>query len=199
MNFNIKGFHLRNRVDYRGHEGEPLAQADLYLKEPGKKLKKVGFLSDGDWGGPDVERFESKEAKEKYIETAEEVYNALENRQNIFDARQLMKEDLFALYEIEQGIRKDFKVKEMKELDLQVVLIFKEKNYGINFYDRNPLTDTGINPFDLYYRLSQKRLNDVLENKIKNNEEYDYYKAIPVQDLMKGKIDHYTKKNIKVK
>ena len=74
MNFNIKGFHLRNVVNFKGHEGEPLAQADLYLKEPGKRVKKLGFLSDGDWGGPIVERFDSKEIEEKYVEVAEEIY-----------------------------------------------------------------------------------------------------------------------------
>ncbi len=45
----IKGIELRNVIDFRGHEGEPLTQADVYYKG-----KKVGFYSQDAWGGPDI-------------------------------------------------------------------------------------------------------------------------------------------------
>ena len=45
----IKGIELRNIRDFRGHEGEPLTQGDVYYKG-----KKVGFYSQDSWGGPDI-------------------------------------------------------------------------------------------------------------------------------------------------
>lgn len=45
----IKGIELRNIRDFRGHEGEPLTQGDVYYKD-----KKVGFYSQDAWGGPDI-------------------------------------------------------------------------------------------------------------------------------------------------
>ena len=45
----IKGIELKNIRDFRGHEGEPLTQGDVYYKG-----KKVGFYSQDSWGGPDI-------------------------------------------------------------------------------------------------------------------------------------------------
>jgi hypothetical protein len=42
----LKGVELKKIVSFKGHEGEPLCQGDLYLDG-----KKIGFYSDGDWGG----------------------------------------------------------------------------------------------------------------------------------------------------
>lgn len=43
----IKDIQLKAIKTFRGHEGEELVQANVYFKN-----KKVGFYSDGDWGGP---------------------------------------------------------------------------------------------------------------------------------------------------
>lgn len=45
----IKGIELKNVREFRGHEGEPLTQGDVYYKN-----KKVGFYSQDSWGGPDI-------------------------------------------------------------------------------------------------------------------------------------------------
>lgn len=45
----IKGIELKNIREFRGHEGEPLVQGDVYYKN-----KKVGFYSQDSWGGPDI-------------------------------------------------------------------------------------------------------------------------------------------------
>lgn len=42
----LNGWELKGIVRFKGHEGEPLQQGNLY-----KDGKKVGFYSDGDWGG----------------------------------------------------------------------------------------------------------------------------------------------------
>jgi len=44
----INGICIKDIVQFRGHEGEPLAQGDLYLND-----KKIGFWSQDSWGGPD--------------------------------------------------------------------------------------------------------------------------------------------------
>jgi hypothetical protein len=44
----LKGFELKNITNFRGHEGEPLMQGNVYYKN-----KKVGFWSQDSWGGPD--------------------------------------------------------------------------------------------------------------------------------------------------
>lgn len=42
----LNGWELKGIVRFKGHEGESLLQGNLY-----KDGKKVGFYSDGDWGG----------------------------------------------------------------------------------------------------------------------------------------------------
>lgn len=44
----INGISLKNVKKFRGHEGEPLYQGNLYLNN-----KKIGFWSQDSWGGPD--------------------------------------------------------------------------------------------------------------------------------------------------
>ena len=200
MNFNIKGFHLRNRVDYKGHEGEPLAQADLYLKEPGKKLEKVGFLSDGDWGGPSVERFKSKEVEEKYLKVAEEIYG---DRKSLFDKREFMFNELFSLLSIETALRKDYKVSEIKELS--IIFCFQNQDnihpgktfYDDEFYKKYPITDTGTYDSDGYYKYRGKDIDKFIKEVVEKKEEY--YRVVKAKDLMEGNLEPLKKKNIKVK
>ena len=52
----IKGLEIKGLTKFRGHEGEPLRQGNIYLKG-----KKVGFYSDGDWGGCATISYDSKE------------------------------------------------------------------------------------------------------------------------------------------
>lgn len=50
---------MKKVTKFKGHEGESLYQGDVYYQG-----KKVGFLSEGDWGGPPILRIESKVAKD---------------------------------------------------------------------------------------------------------------------------------------
>lgn len=43
----INGFKLKKVKTHRGHEGEPLDEADIYYNET-----KIGEYTAGDWGGP---------------------------------------------------------------------------------------------------------------------------------------------------
>lgn len=56
---------MKGITKFRGHEGEPLEQGNVYFNG-----KKVGFLSEGDWGGPcslELTSNEAKAAVESYI------------------------------------------------------------------------------------------------------------------------------------
>ena len=55
------GYWLKNIKTHKGHEGEPLVQASVY-----KDGKRIGFYSDGDWGGP-AQLFEFKPEDEKTL------------------------------------------------------------------------------------------------------------------------------------
>jgi hypothetical protein len=48
----INGYQLKSVKSYRGHDGDTLIQGSLY-----KDGKKVGFYSDGDWGGENTYEF----------------------------------------------------------------------------------------------------------------------------------------------
>lgn len=56
-------FTVKKLKTYRGHEGEPLAQGDLYIDG-----KKAGFLSQGDWGGPAILRIDDPSLSKKVDE-----------------------------------------------------------------------------------------------------------------------------------
>lgn len=66
----IKGIELKNLVEFRGHEGEELLQADVYYKN-----KKVGYYSQDAWGGPDIFNLDYK----LDTKTAKEVENITNN------------------------------------------------------------------------------------------------------------------------
>jgi hypothetical protein len=44
----INGLELKKVTHFKGHEGEPLMQGDVYYNG-----KKVGYYSDDSWGGPE--------------------------------------------------------------------------------------------------------------------------------------------------
>jgi len=56
----INGITLKARTDFRGHEGEPCSQGNLYLGN-----KKIGFWSQSSYGGPDEVRLEPGLSEEK--------------------------------------------------------------------------------------------------------------------------------------
>ena len=56
----FNGYWLKNIKTHKGHEGEPLIQASVY-----KNGKRVGFYSDGDWGGcPNLMEFSKSDEKD---------------------------------------------------------------------------------------------------------------------------------------
>ena len=63
----INGITVKGIKNFRGHEGEPLCQGNVYLGN-----KKIGFWSQDSWGGPDSiyldEPYRIRKLKAKVIE-----------------------------------------------------------------------------------------------------------------------------------
>lgn len=66
----IKGIELRRVNDFRGHEGEPLTQGDVYYND-----KKVGYYSQDAWGGMDILNLDYNLDKELLEEVNDVVNN----------------------------------------------------------------------------------------------------------------------------
>lgn len=64
----IKNIELKNIRDFKGHDGEPLVQGDVYYKN-----KKIGFYSQDGWGGPDILNLDNN------LENLEEINNIINN------------------------------------------------------------------------------------------------------------------------
>ena len=66
----LHGFSLKKIVEYRGHEGEPLAQADVYYNG-----KQIGFWRQGDFGGEDeFHGVDSYMIEQKYFDIIRDVW-----------------------------------------------------------------------------------------------------------------------------
>ena len=60
----INGFELKGIKTFKGHEGEPCQQGNIYYKG-----KRVGWFSDDSWGGCMDIRFDSLEIEKLFKET----------------------------------------------------------------------------------------------------------------------------------
>lgn len=97
----IKGISLKSVKSFRGHEGEPLLQGNLYYKG-----KKIGFFSQDSWGGPDQimfdDRSKEKELKPLYnqfvIDHPEYDWDFTDDKQDCFYAALIDLTDLEAQY-----------------------------------------------------------------------------------------------------
>lgn len=61
----INGWEIKGMVCYKGHGGEPLRQCNVYYNG-----KKVGYYSDGDWGGENTLELPAtfeKECSEEFV------------------------------------------------------------------------------------------------------------------------------------
>lgn len=70
----LKNITLKGVTKFRGHEGEPLHQGNIYLNN-----KKVGNFSEDSWGGGIIYDFDSKEMKSEVEKIAKSFYEENEN------------------------------------------------------------------------------------------------------------------------
>lgn len=103
----IKNFQVKAVKTFQGHEGEPLRQGNLYFMN-----KKVGFVSDGDWGGEPVIRFENDVRKE--WERAAAAYLAEHPEEKLWSAQEFLFYSLMDLtmdeIEFKKAVKKGYKV-----------------------------------------------------------------------------------------
>ena len=110
----IKGFQLKAIKSFRGHEGEPLKQANLYFNN-----KKVGFVSeDGHGGYPKINL--DKDIREKWGKTATE-FLAEHPEETIWSAQEFLFYQLFELSQDESEFKKS------QKKGFAVLAIFYEK------------------------------------------------------------------------
>lgn len=119
---NINGFELKAVKNYKGHDGQPLAQGNLYYNN-----KKVGFLSDSDRGGPVIIRIKDDDIEEKFNETAKQFKG---DKASTLNAKQFLYYHLFHIKDIEKTVKKKAKKHNMNVEDFKIIfLIPKETDY----------------------------------------------------------------------
>lgn len=90
----IKGVTLKALKTHRGHEGEPLQQGNIYMDN-----KKVGFYSDGDWGGPPTIHFDKPEAQ---VELTKRVEAYFAENPATFDGADMFFDELIKIIQLEK-------------------------------------------------------------------------------------------------
>lgn len=71
---NINGLTLKGITRFKGHEGEPLIQGNIYFNN-----KKVGYYSQDSWGGPDTINIYNKTDEEEINKIAERFFDKYPN------------------------------------------------------------------------------------------------------------------------
>lgn len=115
-------FSLKKVVNYKGHEGEPLSQADVYYDG-----KKIGFWSMGDFGGEDNFDFDYS-----YLKTIKETWDGWK-KENLGYSLELVGAmffgELLTLMDTEKFFKK--MVKTGYEIVIQVNGLYYTACYGV--------------------------------------------------------------------
>lgn len=123
----INGLTVKKIVEFRGHEGEPLVQCDVYYKG-----KKVGFYSQGDWGSESIARVDAavreqfKEYGTRFLTEEEEKYAYA------FKGIEWAIEDILVLHGQEKSFKKITKQGVYGGLVVVTTNIYA-KSYAINY------------------------------------------------------------------
>lgn len=98
----IKNFQLKAVKTFRGHEGEPLRQANLYFNN-----KKAGFLSEDSYGGYPIIQIEAV-YQQAWMDSIQS-YHTSHPENNMLGAEQGLFYALFELDEDEKRFKKAVK------------------------------------------------------------------------------------------
>ena len=129
----INGFNLRKVTIYKGHEGEPLEQASIYLNNT-----EIGYYSQGDWGGLSTLEFKDSKQRDIFIQTSNRWLDKYPNGiiPDEFDMRSLYRDDpeglileLLTLKEIEKAAKKA-----MRKVPNSAYILFKGQ--GNKLYEK---------------------------------------------------------------
>ncbi|MBK4742828.1 MULTISPECIES: hypothetical protein [Bacillus] len=145
----INGIEIKTYTIKRGHEGEPLQQAVVYIDG-----KKAGYISDGDWGEPMVLSFSNYD-----LTVIKQRLFAYAKHENFISSMSGDIEMLFALLLGYVNLEKVYK----KNKDFILLVVGLRENY---------LKGWSINSELVYWKLEnydQKDLNNFIK-KIKKSE-----------------------------
>jgi hypothetical protein len=151
----INGIEIKTYTIKRGHEGEPLQQAVVYIDE---KKKKAGYISDGDWGGPMVLEFSNYD-----LTVIKQRLFAYAKHENFISSMSGDIEMLFALLLGYVNLEKVYKKNSKKEKDFILLVVGLRENYLKGWAIENELVYWKLENYD------QKDLNTFI-NKIKKSE-----------------------------
>lgn len=116
----INGLSVKKIVEFRGHEGEPLTQCDVYYNG-----KNVGFFSMADWGGEDTVRV-SKDVEELFKD-----YKSYSGGY-LFTGISSAIYDVLALHDIEKEYKKAIKKTELAGLLLVKIDEYRHASLVVN-------------------------------------------------------------------
>ncbi|PRT26189.1 hypothetical protein [Bacillus wiedmannii] len=149
----INGIEIKTYTIKRGHDGEPLQQAVVYIDG-----KKAGYVSDGDWGGPMVLEFSNYD-----LTVIKQRLFAYAKHENFISSISRGIEMLFALLLGYVNLEKVYKKISKKNKDLILLVVGLRENYLKDWSMKNEL---------VYWQLEnndQKKLNTFI-NEIKKSE-----------------------------
>ncbi|MCU4715821.1 hypothetical protein OCE25_26535 [Bacillus cereus] len=149
----INGIEIKTYTIKRGHEGEPLQQAVVYIDG-----KKAGYISDGNWGGPMVLSFSNYD-----LTVIKQRLFAYAKHENFISSMSGDIEMLFALLLGYVNLEKVYKKNSKKNKDFILLVVGLRENY---------LKGWSINSELVYWKLenyNQKDLNNFIK-KIKKSE-----------------------------
>ncbi|MBE7106493.1 hypothetical protein FT637_26790 [Bacillus cereus] len=149
----INGIEIKTYTIKRGHDGEPLQQAVVYIDG-----KKTGYISDGDWGGPMVLEFSNYD-----LTVIKQRLFAYAKHENFISSMSCDIEMLFALLLGYVNLEKVYKKISKKNKDLLLLVVGLRENYLKGWSMKNEL---------VYWQLENddpKKINNFI-NKIKKSE-----------------------------
>ena len=120
-------FELKGLKQFKGHEGEPLMQSNIYFNG-----KKVGSWSDDSWGGEMRIIFENKDIQDKFVEFSKDILKAtLDYEGNPYNVATMDTHDIMssALYEIST---KEAQMAEIKKLTKTAIVFYVKDSNSFN-------------------------------------------------------------------
>ena len=92
----INGFEIKGIKDFRGHDGMPLQQGNIYYNG-----KPVGFYSDDAWGGEPTVDFNGERDRQsklnKAAQSAAEAYYTKYPQETLIEGMEVTASDLFLI------------------------------------------------------------------------------------------------------
>lgn len=164
----IKGFELKGIAEFKGHEGEPLIQGNVYYKG-----KKVGFYSQDAWGGMDIFKLD--------YNLDNNLRNKIEDITNNYVGGVLF-EKIDDLYNETYKVNFKYEQKGYEYLFMDLLQLKEHENDYRKYYKKYPLNTVYIVYKDLFTRgICGAYSDDVIEQKYPNK---TYFKYTSLNDFV---------------